>query len=71
LESFSDAIPSMSSREQALGLPLSSVLFNGMAGKCGLKERSTRARHFISHFQDNKEIRERPPINSNRVEGAV
>src|SRR3990172_7680115 len=54
LESFSDAIPSMSLREQALGLPLSSALFSGMAGKCGLRERSTRARHFISRFQGEK-----------------
>src|SRR5512139_1000575 len=63
LEFFNDTIPSMNLKEPALGLPLSSALFSDTADKCGLKERSTRGQHFISPFQDDKEIRERPAIN--------
>ena len=33
---------------------MSSALFSDTVGKRGLKERSTRAEHFISHFQEEK-----------------
>jgi len=54
LESFNDTIPSMNLKEPALGLPLSRALFTDMVEKYGLKERSTRAHHFISRFQEEK-----------------
>ena len=54
LESFNDTIPSMNLKEPALGLPLSSALFTDMVEKYGLKERSRRAHHFISRFQEEK-----------------
>jgi hypothetical protein len=52
LGSFNDTIPSMSLKEPALGLPLSSALFTNMVGKCGLKEELTKEQYFIFPFQD-------------------
>jgi len=36
---------------------MTSGLLTDMADKCGLKEKSTKVQHFISHFQDEKKVR--------------
>jgi hypothetical protein len=42
-----------------------------MVEKYGLKERSTRAHHFILPFQDDKKIRESPPLIESSGRGSL